>query len=66
MIDTVDGMNFGVWNWSVKRVLFDNNLDVDFSILPYEQLDSVLSVNKDIISKGYQVIYDSNTDLVKK
>ncbi len=51
---------FAEWDWTVKRVLFDGNRDVDFSILPVEYIDSVLSVNKEIISKGYQVIYDFN------
>ena len=55
---------FVEWNWVVKRVLFDDNHDVDFSILPYDQLDSVLSVNKEIISKGYHVIHDSDENLV--
>jgi aminoglycoside 6-adenylyltransferase len=55
---------FVKWNWLVKRVLFDDNRDVDFSILPYDQLDDVLAINKDIISKGYQVIYDSKKHFV--
>jgi aminoglycoside 6-adenylyltransferase len=57
-------LNFVEWNWVVKRVLFDDNRDVDFSILPFDQLDSVLSVNKEIISKGYHVIHDSDENLV--
>ena len=45
------------WDWTVKRVLFDNGSDIDFSILPISQLDTVLSVNKDIILKGYRIIF---------
>lgn len=63
-VDTTK-LSFVEWDWSVKRVLYEKNLDVDFSILPISHLDSVLSVNKDIISKGYRIIYDP-TNLVEK
>jgi len=57
--DEIVPLHFTNWNWCVKRVLYADNRDVDFSILPYHHLDEVLSVNKDIILKGYRVIYDS-------
>jgi hypothetical protein len=57
-VDTTK-LSFVEWDWKVKRVLYENNLDVDFSILPISHLDSVLSVNKEIISKWYRVVYDS-------
>lgn len=48
------------WNWCVTRALYDDNRAIDFSILPADHLDEVLSVNKEIMSKGYRVIYDAN------
>ena len=57
-------LHFASWNWCVKRALFDDHRAVDFSILPYDKLDEVLSVNKGIMSKGYRVLHDSNPDLL--
>lgn len=57
-------LHFVSWNWCVKRVLFEDRRDVDFSILPYDQLDDVLAVNREVMSKGYRVLYDSRGDLV--
>jgi len=57
---------FVKWNWLVKRVLFDDNRDIDFSILLYDQIDDVLAINKEIISKGYQVIYGSKKPVVNQ
>lgn len=51
-------LGFVDYNWTVKRVLFSGDRDVDFSILPINYVDSVLSVNREILSKGYRVIYD--------
>lgn len=62
-VDTTK-LGFVEWDWTVKRVLFDDYHDIDFSILPVIHLDSVLSVNKEIIFKGFRVIYDS-TNLVE-
>ena len=42
---SLDFMNL---NWYVKRALFDDNRVIDFSILPYDRLDDVLSINRDI------------------
>jgi aminoglycoside 6-adenylyltransferase len=61
----VTPLHFVDWDWSFKRALFDDNRDVDFSILPHARLGEVLSVNKDIMSQGYAVIYDSNADLLE-
>jgi aminoglycoside 6-adenylyltransferase len=60
----VNELPFATWNWCVKRVLFDDYRAVDFSILPSDKLDEVLSVNKGIMSKGYRVVYDPNPDLL--
>ena len=54
----VTPLHFTSWDWCVKRVLSDDNRDVDFSILPYSHLDEALAINKGIIAKGYQVLYD--------
>ena len=59
-------LHFVPWNWCVKRVLYDDNRDVDFSILPYDQLTDVLSINQSIIAKGHRVIYDSHADLLSR
>lgn len=56
---------FTSWNWTVKRVLLDDNRDIDFSILPYAHLDEVLMVNQGILAKGYQVLYDSHAPLLE-
>lgn len=61
----VTELHFASWNWCVKRALYDDHRAVDFSILPYDKLDEVLSVNKGIMSKGYRVLYDSDTDLLE-
>jgi aminoglycoside 6-adenylyltransferase len=60
----VTELRFASWNWCVKRALYDDHRAVDFSILPYDKLDEVLSVNKGIMSKGYRVLYDSNPDML--
>ena len=51
--------------WIVKRVLFADNRAVDFSILPYDRVDDVLSINAEIHANGYQVIYDDHPDLIR-
>jgi len=43
--------------WSVRRVLFADNRALDFSILPYARIDSVLALNAEIHIHGYRVIY---------
>jgi aminoglycoside 6-adenylyltransferase len=63
--DEMVHLHFTNWNWCVKRVLYSDFRDIDFSILPYDHLDEVLSVNEDILSKGYQVIYDSAPGLLE-
>jgi aminoglycoside 6-adenylyltransferase len=63
--DEIVPLHFTNWNWCVKRVLYSDFRDIDFSILPYEHLDEVLSVNGDILSKGYQVIYDAASSLLE-
>lgn len=47
------------WDWHVRRVLYDDYRDIDFSLLPYACLNEVLLVNREIMAKGYGVIYDS-------
>ncbi|MBN1200627.1 MAG: aminoglycoside 6-adenylyltransferase [Anaerolineae bacterium] len=53
------------WDWCVKRVLFDDNRDIDFSILPYEHLDEIVAINQTIMLKGHQVIYDAHAPLLE-
>jgi aminoglycoside 6-adenylyltransferase len=50
--------------WTVKRVLFTDNRVVDFSILPYDRVDDVLSLNAEIHVNGYQVIYEDHANLI--
>jgi aminoglycoside 6-adenylyltransferase len=61
----VTELYFATWNWCVKRALYDDHRAVDFSILPYDKLDEVLSVNEGIMSKGYRVLYDSSANLLE-
>lgn len=49
-------------SWAVKRVLFADNRTVDFSILPYDRVDDVLSINAEIHVHGYQIIYDDGSN----
>lgn len=44
--------------WYVKRVLYEDNRALDFSIMPYEKIDAVLEINKEIHALGYDVLYD--------
>lgn len=57
-------LHFTDWNWCVKRVLLEDNQDIDLCILPFNRLDEVLAVNQEILSKGYRVLYDSNGTLL--
>lgn len=44
--------------WHVRRVLYDDNRALDFSIMPFDRLKDVLEINREIHSLGYQVLYD--------
>lgn len=44
--------------WAVRRVLFDDNRTTDFSIMPNDRVDDVLSINAEVHASGYQIIYD--------
>jgi aminoglycoside 6-adenylyltransferase len=48
--------------WAVKRVLFADNRTVDFSILPYDRINDVLSINAEIHAYGFQIIYDDSSN----
>jgi aminoglycoside 6-adenylyltransferase len=50
--------------WSIKRVLLADHRAIDFSILPYDRVDDVLSINAEIHVHGYQVIYDAFPDVI--
>jgi aminoglycoside 6-adenylyltransferase len=50
--------------WYTKRVLLADNRAIDFSIMPYERIEDVLSLNAEIHANGYQVIYDAGPDWV--
>jgi len=57
-------LNWLSLTWIVKRVLFTDNRTVDFSILPYERVDDVLSLNAEIHANGYQILYDDHPGLI--
>ena len=44
--------------WHVKRILYSDGRAIDFSIEPYDKIDDVLEMNKEIHSIGYQIIFD--------
>lgn len=50
--------------WYVKRPLYSDSRAIDFSIMPFDRIDDVLSINREIHAKGYEVVYDANGDLV--
>jgi aminoglycoside 6-adenylyltransferase len=50
--------------WYTKRILLTDNRAIDFSIMPYERIEDVLSLNAEIHANGYQVIYDAGPDWV--
>lgn len=50
--------------WYTKRILLTDNRAVDFSIMPYERIEDILSLNAEIHANGYQVIYDAGPDRV--
>jgi len=50
--------------WSVKRILFTDNRAVDFSILPSDRVDDVLSMNAEIHVHGYEIIYDAHPNIL--
>ena len=39
--DEIVPLHFTNWSWCVKRVLYSDLRDVDFSILPFDHLDEV-------------------------
>ncbi len=45
--------------WYVKRVLYEDNRALDFSIMPHGKIDDVLEINKEIHALGFHVLYDS-------
>ena len=50
--------------WSVKRILFTDNRAIDFSILPADRVDDILSMNAEIHARGYEIIYDANPNIL--
>ena len=50
--------------WAVKRVLFTDNRAVDFSVLPADRVDDVLTMNAEIHAYGYEIIYDAHHNLL--
>lgn len=64
--DEIVPLHFTHWSWCVKRVLYADNRDVDFSVLPYPQLDEVLAVNKEILSKGWRILYEATPGELEK
>jgi len=51
--------------WSVKRILFADNRAVDFSILPSDRVDDVLTMNAEIHAHGYEIIYDAHPNVLR-
>lgn len=51
------------WDWTVRRVLYADGRDVDFSLLPLAHVDEAIAMNAGILSWGYQVLYDANGTL---
>jgi aminoglycoside 6-adenylyltransferase len=43
--------------WHVKRPLYEDFCAIDFSIMPFDRLNDVLNINKDIHYAGYQILY---------
>lgn len=58
----LNGVNM---TWTVKRVLFTDNQAVDFSILPSDRVDDVLSMNAEFHAYGYEIIYDAHPNILK-
>ncbi|MFO7697689.1 MAG: aminoglycoside 6-adenylyltransferase [Anaerolineae bacterium] len=51
------------WDWCVRRVLYADGRDVDFSILRADRVDEVLKMNAGILSWGCRLLYDSTEQL---
>jgi aminoglycoside 6-adenylyltransferase len=51
------------WAWSVRRVLYADGRDVDFSILPAGRADEAIALNTGILAWGYRVLYDPRHSL---
>lgn len=64
--DEIVPLHFLTWRWCVKRVLYTDHRDVDFSILPYAQVEEVFAANEHILAKGYQVIYDTGAGALEE
>ena len=60
VIDEETQLDWVNLTWAVKRVLFTDHRAVDFSILPADRADDVLSMNAEIHAHGYEVIYDAH------
>jgi aminoglycoside 6-adenylyltransferase len=45
--------------WFVKRPLYDDFRALDISIMPAGSLDAVLAVNREILARGFEVVYDA-------
>lgn len=50
--------------WAVKRILFTDGRAIDFSILPSDRIDDVLSMNAEIHAHGYEILYDAHPDIL--
>jgi predicted nucleotidyltransferase len=52
--------------WAVKRVLFADSRAVDFSIMPYDRVDDVLSLNAEVHAHGCDIIHDQTGALASR
>jgi len=46
------------WEWLVRRVLYADGRDVDFSLLREDRASEALAVNAEILAAGWEVRYD--------
>jgi hypothetical protein len=66
VIDEETPLDWVNLTWRVRRVLFADHRAVDFSILPFNRVDDVLSMNAEIHAHGYEVIYDAQKQILSE
>lgn len=52
--------------WYVKRPLYADLQAIDFSILPFNRLEDVLQLNRDIHACGYNIIYSDSMESLEE
>lgn len=56
-------VEFTGWQWFVRRVLYSDLREVDFSLLPHGLLAQVLAANRALLAKGWRIAYDDSGQL---